>query len=191
MRIDMLLPFIGGFAVARVAHRKERKYGLINRQGVFIVHPIYDMVDYSGGEFVCVNKGYKEERTQVHNGRWGVVDTRYKEILPLKYSHMESWGDGEHFTVCYRNRWGVINSKGESTMSFMLLDYLGVPNCKGLLYASVSGKYGYLDKSGRQVIKVIYDELSPIYSESPDDWLAVRLADESFYIDQNGKRVLF
>lgn len=38
----MLLPFMGEFAVARVAHRKERKFGLINRSGIFVVHPIYD-----------------------------------------------------------------------------------------------------------------------------------------------------
>ena len=54
MRVDTLSPFAGEFAIAGIAHNKERKFGLINREGVFIVHPIYDMLEYTAGEYVCV-----------------------------------------------------------------------------------------------------------------------------------------
>lgn len=154
MRIDMLTPFEDEYAVARVASNKERKFGLINRQGVFVVHPIYDMIEYIGGDYVCVNRGYKEGRK-------------------------------------YRNRWGVINNKAQIVLPFKSFDFIGTPNCKGWLYAKLAGKYGYIDKTGKQIIKIIYDELSPIFNELHDDWLAARIKEEFFYIDQNGKRVLF
>lgn len=193
MKIDMLLPFMGEFAVARVAHRKELKFGLINRSGIFVVHPIYDMIDYNyqGGDYVCVNMGYKDGRIYEHCGKWGVVNTKGENIIPLKYSQMQPWDDREHFTVCYRNKWGVINIKDEIVLPFMPLGFLGTPNFKGWLYASVGGKKGYIDMTGKQMIKIIYDELAPIFSESPNEWLSARIGDECFYIDQNGKRILF
>lgn len=149
------------------------------------------MIDYQGGDYVCVNMGYKDGRKYHHYGKWGVVNAKGENLIPLKYSQMQPWNDREHFTVCYRNKWGVINIKDEIVLPFMPLDLLGTPNCKGWLYASVGGKCWYLDSFGNQVIKVIYNDLSPIFRESPNEWLSARIGEECFYIDQNGKRLLY
>lgn len=196
MQIDMLMPFVGYYAVARVVDNRKSKYGLINRTGEFVVQPIYDLLDYSGDKYVYANKGYREGRKCQHRGKWGVLNLQGEIVIPFKYSYMQRWEDGGdstdcYLTVCYRNRWGVINLKNEIVMPFMLLDFLSVPNCKGWMYASVGNKSGYLDMLGRQVIKVIYDDISIIDSTNSDEWLAVKQGNDYFYIDQTGKRVLF
>jgi hypothetical protein len=196
MQIDMLMPFVGDYAVVRVIDERKNKYGLINRMGEFVVQPIYDLLDYNGDKYVCANRGYREGRKCQCQGKWGVLNLRGEIVVPFKYSYMQRWEDETHFvtcyfTVCYRKRWGVINFKNEIIMPFMPLDFLGVSNCKGWIYASVGTKSGYLDISGRQVIKIIYDDISIIDSNNPDEWFAVKLGHEYFYIDQTGKRVLF
>lgn len=192
-KIADLLPFGGrNYAVVGITDGKRCKYGAINRQGEFVIEPIYDRIDFWGtdNDLVCVNIGFRDRGESLIEGKWGVVNLLGETLIPLKYSSIESWADGQTFTVCYRNRWGTINLRGEAVMPLQKMDYMSTPNFKGLILAKVNGKEGYIDLVGRPVIELIYDEITPMFTEHSDDWLAVKKGDECFYIDQTGKRVL-
>jgi len=59
------------------------KYGFINKTGIMIVQPKYDLV---GGFFggLCYVKS---------DSKWGCINTMGKEIIPTVYDHVNIEGD--------------------------------------------------------------------------------------------------
>lgn len=188
--VDQLYPFFGQYAEVQIKEKRHFKSGLIDKTGAFVIPPIYDNIQYRGGDLVAVNIGWRSATmNHFYPGKWGILNLKNEWVIPLKYSDIEEWQDGKTFTVCYRNRWGAINDKGEVVIKF-IFDLLFTPNEFGLISAKVEGKWGWVDITGKPIIQMLYDDTSITIEKAEIPWVGVRQGDEWFYIDQTGKRVL-
>ncbi len=194
-KIDSILPFIGEYAVASVLCDKKEKYGVINRSGAFVIPPLWDMIDYRGGDLVALSVGFYRGRDccDEDDGIWTIGSISGKSVTQTEYSQIHPWGDDLHFTAfdLETGLCGVANIYGDIIIPFEY-DYLHdfIDSGKDLILAHKNGKVGYLTPSGEVIIPLIYDNISPIFSECPDDWFTVEKDGECYYINQDGERVL-
>ena len=166
---------------------------MINRSGTFVIPPKWDMISYAGGDLVALSVGFYrgDDCYDEDDGVWSICSLSGRSVAQTKFNDIQLWGDSLHFTASdlVSKRYGIANIYGDVLVSFEY-DYLSTPNSKGWIYATRDGKNGYINISGEVMIPVIYDELSPIFETSSDDWLAVEKDGECYYIDQMNKRVL-
>lgn len=189
--IARAFPFIDGKAEIWIKETRDpdavEKCGLINKRGEFVIPPVYDRIEYSGGDTVAVNVGYKEFDTYLREGKWGIVDLNNNVLIPLIYTEMWSWDDGVHFSVEYEGQCGVVNIHGETIIEFKY-DFLLHPDKLGIIIAEIAGKQGCINRKGKVVIPFIYDQ---IYSPWGEDLIPVEYGDQIFYLNSKGERVLF
>ncbi len=162
----------------------EKRQGLINRRGEFVIEPIYDYVGYYGNsDFMVARIGEKR----------GVINLKGEVIVPFEYLQIEITGDSQEIEVQNdKGEWGVINLKGEMLLPFMPMRWLRPQNSKGwrVIYAMDSskegnwGKCGLIDSIGKVLLEPIYDGIY-IWDEDPRGWIKVRKDGECYYLDEN------
>ncbi len=81
------------------------------------------------------------------NGKWGYVNTEGKEIVPVIYDGVQE----ERHSVYH-------NSEFDTQKSEMAY----VPTC-GVIAVQKDGKWGYIDKEGREITGFIFEEARPLY----------------------------
>ena len=145
--------FINGLAVAYDS--VSGKYGFINKKGEFAIKPTFDYADaFSEGLApVLVNKKY------------GYIDKNGKFIINLQFDYAERFSegmavvatmtespDGAVFSNGYINKDGkiVISTKYEDAKRFS----------EGLAAVYKNKRWGYIDKTGKYVLKPSYKGLS-------------------------------
>lgn len=158
----------------RFAVQVDGKLGFINRVGELVISPQFDAITPLGNQFsedlAAVRKG----------GKCGYIDPSGKTILPFEYSECGSFHEG--FAVVVRDRSGppdcldqryLIDKKGNivfgpSTDLFgrvsegkISIDRGGIRTCSGPMGTYASGKYGYLDGSGKEILTPKFRYASP------------------------------
>jgi len=87
-------------------------------------------------------------------GKWGFINTKGKEVIPLKYSEIKNFSDGIA-TVQLGIKWGYIDKTGTILIPFKYDDawsfYDNMPAA-----VKLNDKFGYVNKSGIEVIPVMY-----------------------------------
>jgi hypothetical protein len=162
--------FREGLAAVKV----ENKWGFINMEGEEVIKPKYD----DAGSF-------SESRARVKlNGKWGYIDTRGEEIIIPKYDEAGNFNQGLA-GVCINGRWGLISKNGELKGKLV---YDAIFNDEGMLFIRVNRdtKTGYINKEGRVVIPVKYDEVINYNDEA----VVVRLDKKWGAYDSTGKLVI-
>lgn len=132
-------------------------YGLKNKMGQKMTPPIYKSIWIpNGADYAFVQKGRSELK-----GLWGVADATGREIASCKYTRICPFHEGFALVfngdfISYDNRTGKIKYKNK--------------------------RYGFIDKSGEEVIPLQYDEASSFSS----GLAAVKLGNLWGYIDKAG-----
>lgn len=177
---------------------KTTKHGMVNAEtGKEIIPFIYDdLGDYCEGLIMAEL-----------NGKCGYLDINNNVALPFIYEGGGDFSEGLamvlkktgyancRFGVLPVKKGGYINKKGEVIIPFTFAEGLSLGNSifsEGLAAVGVASnnifaqRYGYINKSGKFVIKPIYDEANPF-----DGGIAqVSIEDKIGFIDYKGNLMI-
>lgn len=159
----------------------DKKQGFVNNEGKLVLPCIYD--DISLGycdDLLCVQK----------DNDFGYYNTTGKEIVPCKYGMgLASYnGIAKVFDEWAGDDGAYIDSAGNILFSFVQVDKRDTYGnfCEDLAVVSHDGLFGYVDKTGKEVIPLSY-ESAHWFSEG----MAVVKKDGLYgYIDKNGNEVI-
>lgn len=163
--------------------KKGGKSALINREGNLLVDFEYDeIVPLKDDDEFVFRAGNGEDE----NYREGVLNKDFKLTIPLEYARYEMEYKGEGI-FCVKKNGKVILLDGRTGKRFDdEFDQITGEYEYGLLRVYKNKKYGYIDRTGKFVIPLIYD-----YADDFSDGVArVETDYEKFVIDTTGK-ILF
>ncbi|MBN2001635.1 WG repeat-containing protein, partial [candidate division KSB1 bacterium] len=169
-------PFTEGLAVVQ----KNGKYGFIDAAGHVVVDFKYDRSNCFWNGLAAVDK----------NGKWGFIDSAGGLVIPCEYEKAEFFSEGLA-AVQKNGRFGYIDVKNEFVipLQFEAADHFS----EGLAAVKPVGqKYGFIDKSGKIVIKPQYDVVL-IPFEDGRAWVTIfenpeqGVEAQSLWIDPAGK----
>ncbi len=190
MKYKSILPFIGEYAVVSI---EGDKYGVIDRSAQVVIPPIWDMIDYVGGDIIAVCKGFcRSDIAECENNEvWSIRSLSGRYVTPKECLGITPWSDSKHFSAIDRDTklYGIVDTEGNVIIPFEY-NFLSEASRSDWVYATKDGKSGYITLSGEIAIPIIYDSISPIFREHPDDWFTVEKDGECYYINQKGERIL-
>lgn len=120
--------------------------GFVDKNGKVVIDPAYDTVcDFSDGLAAVQNS----------DGKWGFIDKTGKVVVPLVYRMCGDFSEGLASVETEDEKWGYVNTQGNIVIA---PEYIGVSAySEGLACVRTKsgkyGKYGYIDKKGKMVIK--------------------------------------
>lgn len=182
---------VGFFSQGIADVKLNDKWGIVDQKGKEIVVPKYESMEIYEGFPAIVSL----------NEKYGFIDKTGKEIIPLKYDAVSGFKQG--FTAAQLNaKWGVIDQSGKTIIPFKYdytdfqSSYVDIgPFSDGLLRVAIGevkfngewhgGKWGFVDKTGKEVIPLKYD-WTTIFENGK---AKVGLNGREFYIDKTGKEV--
>lgn len=128
--------FSGGVAVVKAEHGGLERYGVINREGRYLVDPIYTKTlgTYSEG-LLGVEK----------SGKWGYIDSRGNEVIGFNFTRVEPFRNGYAMAGKGEHKWGLINAKGETIIPFK---YDLVMEGSYFFFAVLGHYHSFYSKSG-------------------------------------------
>ena len=177
---DNAILFIDGMALVS----KNSKHGFIDKNGKETISCTFDGANSFSEGYAVVRKGEK----------YGVIDKTGKQIVPYKYDNIGDFSDGMA-SVESNEKIGYINSKGEEIVPVKYFnkynEFLGSYDFNdGLALIAIEddeyGKFGYINKSGKEVIKPIYDAAGNFHN----GLAAVKKGDMCGYVDAKGKEII-
>jgi len=182
--VPTLYPACDGFG-------EDKKWGLIDAKGDFVVEPKYDEIaDFQENGYAVVKNiiDSKNDYKQLV----GLIDSTGKEVLPLIYSSISDFKEGlSSLTVERSKEVKVINEKLEKVFS-LKADYIEDFHEGVAVYSNdTSEEYlrGYVDKSGKLLTKAIYGLAGTVF----DGKALVSELDSDGYariIDTSGKTLV-
>ena len=130
--------------------------GYINRQGDFIINPIfYQIGDFIDGIAYAKKWGQKEK----YDGKYGFINSEGETIVPFIYDNVQEFSENLALV-------GKRNDKGE--IKFGFIDKKGVEQVtlkfeyahsfsSGMAFVKQKSKYGWIDNKGKYLITNLYD----------------------------------
>ncbi len=180
MKKFTLLVFATGYSLFNLAQKPEpfqeettNKYGYKDENGKIVIKPVYDLAyEFSDGKYAEVNIGADYANNK--GGKWGIIDTKGKIIIPIKYDQARRLGYNlfalnmgykfNNMDASPSGKYAIFNAAGKALTPFAYSGYLlSVIFEEG--YAPLEtwdGKkqrYGLLDSTGKVAVPVKYDEV--------------------------------
>lgn len=148
-------PFQNGIAKVK----RNDKWGCIDKFGSEIIPCEYLTYNFLAKEIIpCTYQNMhvlNNQYIQVYNnGKYGLIDTSGKIILPTKFDDIKLFCNNL-FWVKANNKWGVVNSDGILVTPYKYSETRGSRVVHNDLW-------GYLDKSGNEVIPCKYRSIDYI-----------------------------
>ena len=152
---------------------KTNKYGYKDESGKVVIKPVYNLAyEFSDGKYAEVNIG--ADYVNNKGGKWGIIDTKGKIIIPIKYDQARSLGYNlfalntgykfDNMDASPSGKYAIFNAAGKALTPLAYSGYLlSVRFEEG--YAPLEtwdGKkqrYGLLDSAGKVAVPVKYDEV--------------------------------
>lgn len=142
------------------------KYGVLDYLSDRIIVPlIYEEITYIKDGFLKVKK----------NKKCGIIDISGEIILSVKYTDIINIYDKKDvfdevaFLVCNKGVWNKVNLLGVvNRFNKQLIpikydeidhDFVEILKEEGLIRAKKNGKWGFLDKSGKEIIPFVYENV--------------------------------
>jgi hypothetical protein len=164
--------------------KEKTGYGLINREGGYILEPIIDHMVHLDGDYFYAFDGNQYMLVRCLEGRADIKYVSYHKItlengMLLEYIHgklrrvMDNDGilldqvgmekvikvGEKHYNVFLREKTtGLLGPKGWEVSPIMAVDLI-LPGSEGLFPASKSGKFGFVSERGNWVIDNLYEEV--------------------------------
>lgn len=169
-----------GIATVRRVNSEYKCYGLINKDGNFILPIKYDYIgEMSEGLTVVIPDLFEDKTIYVDktgkkvleiegnsgdfkeglayiikNNKYGFIDKTGKVVIPTTYDYVSDFNDGLAH-VRKDDKRGYIDKSGKEVLP---IKYDSISDFKeGLAVVGNDWKYGYVDKTGKEVIPLIYD----------------------------------
>lgn len=155
----------GYFAV-----QKNDKVGYMNTQGKLVIPTIYDDLQDPDNKYdeTWANSVTNNRIVVAKNGKYGVIDTSNKTILPFnnKYDRIDNYSEGMAAVRSKAGKWGFINLDGKEVIApqYQALDGNFAGNygfSQGLIGVYNGKKWGFISKTGKVAVPFIYDEIRP------------------------------
>ncbi|MCC9019548.1 WG repeat-containing protein [Flavobacterium lipolyticum] len=128
-------------------NKHDVKIGFIDRTGKVIVSPKYDEIFKFYDNLAIVYLGSK----------YGMINKAGKEIVPLIYDEIiRDKENKENLYYILNDKKGVANKEG-TLITPIQYDEIYLDEKIGLYKVKQSGKYGFIDTNGKEVIPVKYD----------------------------------
>lgn len=156
----------------------------------------------TGGIFYFVDKNLKKISKQYstvthfneglcvvgHGGKYGVIDSLAHEVVPLQYQNTKSTFSEGVLGVQKDGKWGFINTSGN--VEFPLI-YDGVDDFEhGFCSVSVNGKFGCMQRDGKLILPVEWDDyLTPMDADPQLIW--AKKGDLLYCYDVERKKLAF
>lgn len=93
----------------------------------------------------------------------GAINAKGEEIIPADKHELGEVVEGMIVVQDKEGQYGAYNTKGELMVTFKYDDMKNY--CSGLARIKVDGKYGFVDKAGKEVIPTKYDAAASTFSE--------------------------
>lgn len=173
------------------------KVGFIDTKGKAIAPLQFSILALLGG-VKCVN-GMIPVRNEA--GKNGYIDKTGKQVVPFNYEEINNFSDGlGRVKTRYNGRVSYVNTKGEIAIpekyddGTIFMDGLAFVNlgakAKSLYSSLEGGKWGVIDKTGKEVIPIQYDRIE----ETKNGLVIVKNGkypdEKKGLFDKNGKSIL-
>ena len=137
-------PFQKGINASVV--RLDSKYGLVDKNGNYIVQPVYDhMGTYFFDGLLLVR----------NDGKVGFMNDRGEIVIPLQFESASFFSHGLAYAKL-DGKYGYINTKGEFVVEPEFED-AGAFTSDGYAKVKLDGKWGYIDRNGEFIAEPAYD----------------------------------
>ncbi len=152
---------------------KDNRKGLISATGTIIINNEYD-------EISALTSQYEDGYIVKNNGKFGVVGTNKKVIIPVEYEKIENVKSGEYYIVKEDGKLKIYNSTTEQKTDIDASAIKSMDNENIII--EKSGKYGLLNVSGEESLEAKYQDLTYVFS----NYYIAKLDDKYGIIDNNG-----
>jgi hypothetical protein len=153
----------------------DKKTGVIDKTGKEIVTPLYDRILFDENLILVLS-----------GNRWGVMERSGKELVPPTYDHIQWFSEGLA-TVEKDEMTGYINEAGKLVIPLKFTSHYDSRRrsfsegfCK---VAKRSYYYGFIDKSGNEVIPFKYWDAEPF----KEGFALVKTKNDYIFINKKGK----
>jgi len=153
-------------------------YGIINKDGDWLVEPI----------FQYISKITKSNLIEVKlNDKWGFIDNQGKWVIKPKFESVGSFYN-QLASAKLDGKYGFINKEGDWVIEPKFKTVWGQPN-NGLYKVKLGQKIGLIDTKGKFVIKPKYDDID-LYNNIDGKLFKVLIKQKYGIIDINEKFIL-
>jgi len=147
---DSMWGFYEGVAVVSVGVKDEKKWGIINKAGKWVLRPSYKSMGRPSNGMVNVNV----------NNKCGYVNTTGQVVIAAQFSRCWQFSEGmAAVRQDINSKVGYIDKTGKIVIEPIF--NLGGQFSDGLAIVLVDGKYGYIDTQGVFIIKPKFDNAEP------------------------------
>lgn len=187
---------------------ETEKYGIIDREGNYVVEPIYDDISsFSEGlaiislddKYGVINKkgeivvepqydriyGFEEGLAKFEfNDKWGIIDKEGNIVVKPQYDFISNFEDGlaRVRVGAYPNgKEGIIDRDGNILIEPKYDTICDFHN--GLACVKTDNKYGFIDKTGKAVVEPKYDKVGGNFNNG---FAVVYIGEERSFIDTKG-----
>lgn len=184
--------FVTGFFVFSnrqpIPFRKGDKFGYSNWNKRLVIGAKYDRAFQFSDGLGLVALGQKNAEGNFV-GKYGFIDGRGREIIPLIYDYAESFQGnlakiGKFDEKTQKMLFGFINPKGEEIIPTIYEEARSFSD--DLAAVKTKDKWGAIDKKGNVVVPFKYDWLD----DFSDRFAAVRIGDKYGFINNLGTEIL-
>jgi hypothetical protein len=153
---------------------KDRKIGIIAKNGKVVLPPLYDDVQTFGEDGFLV----------LSNNHWGVIDRFGRMVVPVEYSGVEQLGD-YLYILHYRNKKGLANRHGNIVLHPNYDEIISLPD--NLFIVRNGNSVGLVDDLGTVIISP--DKYNSLEKLSPFNLYKVQLGNKWGIVDVTGKMI--
>jgi hypothetical protein len=125
------------------------KYGLINRQGNWVIQPMFDSL------LSFDNHGFAEAEL---NKKYGIINRQGNWVIQPMFDILHKFDKSGYACAKLNEKRGVVNRQGNWVIQPMF-DYIGSFDSHGYAYAVLDEKYGFINRQGNWVIQPMFDSL--------------------------------
>lgn len=124
------------------------------------------------------------------DGKYGLVNFKGKEILPVEYDNIESiLGIKNALKIKKDGKYGIANNEGKIVIKpqYLEIAQLGKDNKSGYIVEDDNQKYGIVDYSDNVILQCEYDKVNQVYG---NDLYVVTKLEKQILVGKDGKEVL-
>lgn len=128
------------------------EYGLINYKNQIVLNPEYDYFLFPENDKNIVVKNKRD--------MYALFNRKGKQLTKFKYTSINDYTSGKIYFFKSKSGQGYLNSRGREILQ-LDKEYDYCQNFDNMKYAIVryKGKYGLIDKRGKEVLKPLYENM--------------------------------